>query len=43
MKHFFDTSALIKNYIEETGSEQVSHLMDDAAKMENLVTFNLVV
>jgi len=27
MKCFFDTSALIKNYIEETGSETVSNVL----------------
>ncbi|RKX70523.1 MAG: VapC toxin family PIN domain ribonuclease, partial [Spirochaetes bacterium] len=30
MNCFFDTSALIKNYIEETGSEKVSALMEEA-------------
>ena len=30
MKCYFDTSALIKNYIEETGSEAVSNLLNAA-------------
>lgn len=30
MKCFFDTSALIKNYIEETGSEAVSNVLSSA-------------
>jgi hypothetical protein len=30
MTSFFDTSALIKHYIEEAGSEAVSELMNDA-------------
>ena len=30
MNCFFDTSALIKNYVEETGSEKVSALMEEA-------------
>ena len=30
MKCFFDTSALIKNYIEETGSETVSNVLSSA-------------
>ena len=30
MKYFFDTSALIKNYIEEPGSETVSNLLRSA-------------
>lgn len=30
MNYFFDTSALLKNYIEESGSEYVSELMKQA-------------
>ena len=30
MNYFFDTSALLKNYIEESGSEHVSELMKQA-------------
>jgi len=33
MKLFFDTSALIKNYMEEKGSERVGELMEDAEKV----------
>ena len=33
MNYFFDTSALIKNYIEEIGSDHVSGLMDSAAEI----------
>ena len=33
MNYFFDTSALIKNYIEEIGSDYVSGLMDGAVKI----------
>ena len=33
MNYFFDTSALIKNYIEEIGSDHVSDLMDSAAEI----------
>jgi predicted nucleic acid-binding protein len=33
MNYFFDTSALIKNYIEETGSEKVSALMEEAEEI----------
>jgi len=33
MNYFFDTSALIKNYIEESGSENVAGLLDQAANI----------